>query len=65
MPRPSHYGENAHHMEEMPESRGPAVQKLPSLSNPSAGKPPSEIKQAMHPNYAKREAKKTKNRESG
>jgi hypothetical protein len=63
VPRPSHHGENAHHMEEMPESRGPVADKLPGLSKGSGGKPPSEIKRAMHPDYAKREAKKTKSRE--
>jgi hypothetical protein len=49
-------------MEEMPEGRGPAAQTLPGLSKGSSGKPPSEIKQAMHPDYAKREEKKAKSR---
>jgi hypothetical protein len=60
--RQKHHGENAHHMEEMPESRGPAAQKLPSLSKGSVGKPPSEVKRAMHPDYTKREDKKAKDR---
>jgi hypothetical protein len=64
MPRPSHYGENAHHMQEIPEGRGPAADKLPGLSKGSSGgRPPAEVKRAMHPDYAKREAKKTKSRE--
>lgn len=60
MPRPSHYGENAHHMEEIPERRGPAADKLPGLSKGSVGRSPAEVKRAMHPDYAKREAKKNK-----
>jgi hypothetical protein len=49
-------------MEELPESRGPAADKLSGLSKGSGGKSPAEIKRAMHPDYAKREAKKAKNR---
>jgi hypothetical protein len=60
MPRPSHHGENAHHMEEMPERRGPAADKLPALPKGSGGKSPAEVKRAMHPDYAKRETKKNK-----
>jgi hypothetical protein len=62
MPRPSHHGENAHHMEEIPESRGPASNELPGLSKGSVGQPPAEVKRAMHPDYAKRETEKNKNR---
>jgi hypothetical protein len=65
MPRPSHYGENAHHMEEIPERRGPAADKLSGLSKGSAGRSPAEVKRAMHPDYAKREAKKAKSKNKG
>lgn len=49
-------------MEEMPESRGPAADKLPGLSKNSTMKPPADVKRAMHPAYAKREAKKNKSK---
>jgi hypothetical protein len=62
MPRSSHHGENAHHMQELPERRGPATETLPGLSKASGGRPPAEVKRAMHPDYAKREAKKAKNK---
>ena len=63
MTRPSHHGENAHHMEELPERRGPAADKLQGLSKGSSGgRPTAEVKRAMHPDYAKREEKKNRDR---
>ena len=62
MPRPSHHGENDHKLQEIPEGRGPAPEKLSGLSKGGTGKPPAEVKRAMHPDYAKREAEKAKSK---
>jgi hypothetical protein len=64
MPRPSHHGENDHRLQEIPEGRGPAPAKLPELSKGAAEKPPNEVKRALHPDYAKRQAKKAKSKKT-